>query len=103
VRAQYALAIAALDHLQALAESVEASDAAVERMRSDLQRQVAATRRRLDQPTHADHARASPLRSAILDVQAEELARLRTAGEISADAFRHVQRQLDLEHARMTD
>jgi CPA1 family monovalent cation:H+ antiporter len=103
LRARYALAIAGLDHLEAVAQSVEAPDAAVEQVRSELQQQVESSRDHLAQPGPAAHTHASPLREGVLDVQAEELARLRTAGEISAATFRHVQRQLDIEHARLSD
>lgn len=103
LRARYALAITALDHLEALAESLEAPDAAVQQVRSELQRQVEASRDRLAASQSAGSGHASTLRRSVLDVQAEELARLRTAGEISAATFRQMQHQLDVEHARLTD
>jgi CPA1 family monovalent cation:H+ antiporter len=102
-RAHYALAVAALDHLEGVAQSVQAGDAAVDQVRSQLQRQVESSRQHLEQSAPEVHTHASPLRARLLDVQAEELARLRTTGEISAATFRHVQRQLDIEHARLSD
>ena len=103
LRAQYAMAIAALDHLEAVADSVEAPEAAVQQLRAELQQQAEASGQRLDQPGQADTGRSAVLRSGVLDVQAEELARLRTAGEISAATFRELQRQLDLGHARLSE
>jgi CPA1 family monovalent cation:H+ antiporter len=102
LRAQYALAISALDHLEALAQSLEAPDTAVQQVRSELQRQVEASRERVATPQSPARGHASTLRSSVLDIQAEELARLRTAGEISAATFRQMQHQLDVEHARLT-
>jgi hypothetical protein len=77
----------------------------VDRIRAELQQQADLTRRTLDAAQDGDAATGAgpvtPLRTRLLDVQAEELARLRLAGEISADVFRHVQRQLDIEHSRL--
>jgi CPA1 family monovalent cation:H+ antiporter len=102
LRARHALGIAALDHLDALAETSGAPAAVVDRLRAELQRQVESSRQHLDEsaPPPAD---ATPLRAGILDVQAAELARLRLSGDISADTFRQVQRQLDMDHARFVD
>jgi Na+/H+ antiporter len=99
--ARHALAIAALDRLDALADTFEAPPATVDRMRTELQRQAEMTRE-VDEPGDVP-ARDGvvPLRSSVLEVQAQELARLRLAGEISAATFQHVQRQLDIEHARL--
>jgi CPA1 family monovalent cation:H+ antiporter len=105
LRARHALAVAALDHLDALASAEEAPGPAVDRIRAELQQQADLTRRTLDAAEDGDAATGAgpvtPLRTRLLDVQAEELARLRLAGEISADVFRHVQRQLDIEHSRL--
>ena len=101
-RASFALAVAGLDHLDAAAESLQAPTPLVERLRTQLQHDAEMTRGRLDaSPPGRSHA--APLRSAILDVQAEELARLRAAGEISAETFRKVQRRLDTEHLHLRD
>jgi hypothetical protein len=75
----------------------------VDGLRAELQRDVETSRRRVESDRPVAHTHAAPLRSAILDVQAEELARLRSAGEISAETFRHVQLQLDKEHSRLSD
>jgi len=89
--------------LEAVADSVEAPEAAVQQLRVELQQQAEASGQRLDQPGRADTGRGAVLRGGVLDVQAEELARLRTAGEISAATFRELQRQLDMEHARLSE
>ena len=41
------------------------------------------------------------LRRRLIDVQVDELARLRAAGEIGTEVFRDLQRALDLEAARL--
>lgn len=103
VLARHALAIAALDRLDGLADNVEAPRSTVDRIRAELQEQIDANRYvvETDEPPNGDSA--ATLRSSVLEVQAEELARLRLAGDISAAAFRHVQRQLDIEHTRSQD
>ena len=105
VRARHALAIAGLDHLDALASSEEAPGQVVDQLRLELQQQAETTRHYLETPRaeHDGASRVAPLRSRLLDVQAEELARLRLAVEISADVFRQMQRHLDIEHARLRE
>jgi CPA1 family monovalent cation:H+ antiporter len=101
-RARHALAIAALDRLDRLAASTQASTDVVDRLRRDLQQQAATTRDDSDGTPAGDGVAAtSRLRQELLDVEAEELARLRLAGEISSETFRQVQRQLDIEHTRL--
>ena len=102
-RTTFALAVAGLDHLDAAADSLQAPPLLVDQLRTKLQHDADLTRRRLDAGLPAGHAGAAPLRHAILDAQAEELARLRAAGEISAETFRHVQRRLDSEHLHVED
>jgi CPA1 family monovalent cation:H+ antiporter len=100
-RARHALALAALQQLDAVAESEEAPRQLVERVRQELRHDAESTRGH--EPEHAAGSSSSgvALRGHLLDIQAEELARLRLAGEISADTFRQVQHQLDIEHARL--
>ena len=103
-RARHALAIAELDQLDRLAESVEADDAVTERLRRELQEQATATRATDDgTPKPVQPGAAVALRRELLDIAAEELGRLRVGGEISAETFREVQRQLDIEHSRLRD
>ena len=102
-RATFSLAVAGLNHLDAAADSLQVPPSVVERLRTQLQHEADTTRRRLSGDEHQAHGLSTALRSAILDVQAEELARLRVAGEISADTFRQVQRRLDTEHLRLRD
>ena len=102
-RTTYALAVAALDHLDSRADALDVPSGVVDGVRTELQRTAETSRRRLESDRPVTHTHAAPLRSALLDVQAEELARLRAAGEISAETFRHVQQRLDREHSRFTD
>lgn len=99
----FALAVAALDHLEAAAESLQAPSAVVEQLRAKLQQEADLTRRRLSDDVGVAAGGAAPLRRAVLDAQAEELARLRAAGEISAETFRHMQRRMDAEHLQLED
>ena len=102
-RATFSLAVAALNHLDASADSMQAPTPVVERLRAQLQHEAETSRVQLAEDAHPAHASSAALRGAILDVQAEELARLRVAGEISADTFRLMQRRLDTEHLRLRD
>ena len=103
LRARHAMALAALDRLDALTVSVEASEPEVGRIRAELQQQADVTRDRLDRSSDGDLQASSRLRAGVLAAQADELARLRVGGELSAEGFRHLQRQLDLENARLRD
>lgn len=102
-RARHALAAAALSNLADAAAAVEAPDDVVERTREELQRRADHTRRRLraEDPEPAGGGSYRDLRRRLVDAEARELARLRGAGEISAEVFRELQRQLDLEAARL--
>ena len=102
-RTTFALAVAGLDHLDAAAESLQVPTPLVDRLRAKLQHDADVTRSRLDDASPAAHVDAAPLRRAVLDAQAEELARLRAAGEISAETFRQMQRRLDAEHLHVDD
>ena len=102
-RARYALATTALARLDELAGSTEAPGAVVDRLRDELQLQVDRIRHGMGERDHemAPREAYDALRRRLLDVEADELARLRSAGEISAEVFRDMQRQLDLEAARL--
>ena len=97
-RTTFALAVAGLDRLDAAADSLQVPPLLVDQLRTKLQHDADLSRRRLDEGLPAGQAGAAPLRHAILDAQAEELARLRAVGEISAETFRQMQRRLDAEH-----
>lgn len=100
-RAEHALAIAALDRLDAAADSSQAPSATVDAVRARLQAQASANRE--DRAAPADASASNELRAEVLAAQAEELARLRMTGEISAATFRQVQRRLDIEQTRLGD
>lgn len=104
-RARYALASAALARLDELAATTEAPDTVVDRLRDELQLQIDRARHSIADHHGAASTRGSyeALRRRLLDVEADELARLRSAGDISAEVFRDLQRQLDLEAARLRD
>jgi CPA1 family monovalent cation:H+ antiporter len=101
-RAGFALAVAGLNHLDGVADALQVPSSMVEQLRTQLQHEAELTRR-LDDRASTGRGHAALLRSAILDVQAEELAKLRAAGEISAETFRKVQRRLDTEHLQLND
>jgi CPA1 family monovalent cation:H+ antiporter len=102
LHARHELALAAIDQLDALSASVGAPASEVDRLRTELQQQADTTQAHLADDG-ADSGAAARLRARVLAVQAEELARLRVSGRVSADGFRHVQRQLDLEQARLRE
>ena len=101
--ARYALASAALSRLEETADRLGVDDDAVRRIRVELERRVDTARAALSSDGHRDSGgdRDDELRSRLLDVEADELARLRSSGEISGQVFRDLQRQLDLESARL--
>lgn len=104
--ARRALAMVGLDRLAELGEVAGADPASIQRLRADLQGTLARTerfaRREVDPGSGSGRPGAGlRLRQRVLVVQAEELDRLRLAGELSHESFRHLQRELDLEHARL--
>lgn len=103
-RARQAITAAALSHLEDAAAAVEASQDAVERVRRELERRADALRGRLEAEEPAPPVTGSftDLRLRLLEVEARELSRLRTAGEVNAEVFRELQRQLDLEATRLS-
>lgn len=103
LRARYALAISGLDRLDAEAEALDAAREVVDRLRSELHQQCELAKRRLSDPSTRSGASGdgARLRRRILDLQADELARLRVAGEISHETYGLLQHELDLQHARL--
>lgn len=99
-RAERALALAALDSVDRLAESVDADDEAADSVRAELRRRAESAREPVG---HGSPDALKQLRRELLDVEAAELARLRVAGEISAATFQQLQRRLDIEHSRLAD
>jgi monovalent cation/hydrogen antiporter len=102
--ARYAVAAAALSHLDQVADSIEASEPAVRRLRGELEQRVDVARADVsDHGGTRSSGRTSydELRRRLIDVELDELARLRSAGEIGSDVFHELQRQLDLEAARL--
>jgi CPA1 family monovalent cation:H+ antiporter len=101
-RARYAMAVAALSEVENVGSAVEVPDAVIEQVRADLEARADRARGRLDRPVvSGDGASQRRLRRRLIDVEADELGRLRSAGEIGADVFRELQHQLDLEAARL--
>src|SRR5205085_7401629 len=102
-RARYALATAALSRLDDLAATSEASGDVVDRLRGELQDRIDSARHTLSAEPGVSTRGPSydELRRRLLDAEADELARLRSGGEIGADVFRDLQRLLDLEAARL--
>lgn len=101
-RARYSLAIAALDRLDAEAQAHDAPAESIDRLRRELNQQCELAKRRMAEPVAADAPRNGfLLRRRLLELQADELARLRAAGELGHEAYGRLQRELDLEHARL--
>jgi CPA1 family monovalent cation:H+ antiporter len=100
--ARRALAAAALARLDDLAGATQAPRPVVDRVRDEL-------RQRVDTDSAGDDdggwtARSyDALRRRLLTVEADELARLRVAGEISVEVFRDIQHRLDLDAARLRE
>jgi CPA1 family monovalent cation:H+ antiporter len=102
-RARYATLSAALSALPQVAHGSVAPGSAANRLREDLERQLDRLQAAMSSPHPVgdveDYRR---LRRRLLEVEGEELARLRAAGEVDAETYRTVLRHLDLEHARET-
>jgi hypothetical protein len=62
---------------------------------------VLRARLRQETPSSSGDGSYRLLRRRLVDAEARELSRLRAAGEINAEVFRELQRQLDLEAARL--
>ncbi len=99
------MAEAGLARLEELAEDGTAPDEVIDRLRTSLQARIGATRARMDpSPGTAETARTErDLRGDLLTAETAELTRLYHAGTISAATRRRLQRNLDLETARLTE
>jgi monovalent cation/hydrogen antiporter len=103
--ARLRMAEAGLAPLDELAGSGAAPDEVIDRLRTSLQARISATRTRLEQGPGTDAgARIEPeLRGDLITAEGSELSRLYQAGTISAATRRRLQRNLDLETARLTE
>jgi monovalent cation/hydrogen antiporter len=103
--ARLRMAEAGLARLEELAEGSAASDEVIDRLRTSLQARIGATRGRMDHgPGAAGTARTErDLRGDLITAESAELSRLYDAGTIGAATRRRLQRNLDLETARLTD
>jgi CPA1 family monovalent cation:H+ antiporter len=99
------MAEAGLARLDELADSGAAPDEAIDRLRASLQARIGTTRARLDQDPGAEPGALTEreLRGDLITAESAELSRLYQAGTISADTRRRLQRNLDLETARLTE
>ena len=104
-RARHAIAAAGLAHLEEIAAALDAPDQVVDRARDELQRRAEHLRSRMRASNESSGVVAATsyrdLRLRLVDVESAELQRLRGAGEISAEVFHDLQRQLDLEATRL--
>jgi monovalent cation/hydrogen antiporter len=103
--ARLRMAEAALARLEELAEGGTAPDEVIDRLRATLQARIGTTRARMDSgPDGAGPALTErDLRGELITAESAELSRLYDAGTISAATRRHLQRNLDLEAARLTE
>jgi Na+/H+ antiporter len=103
--ARLRMAEAGLARLDELAEDGAAPDAVIDRLRASLQARIGTARARIDpSPGAAGTAlNERELRSDLITAEAAELTRLYDAGSISAATRRRLQRNLDLETARLTE
>ena len=103
--ARLCMAEAGLARLEELAEDGAAPDELIDRLRTSLQARIGTTRARVDhRPGAAGTALTErELRGDLIAAETAELARLYDAGTISAATRRRLQRNLDLETARLTE
>lgn len=102
-RARFAATSAALAALPRAARGDTGPDGTTERVRQDLQESLDALQAVLDRPERETESIDAErrLRLRLLEVEAEELARLRSAGEVSSEVYRQLLHDLELEHARL--
>lgn len=102
-RARYATLNAAMAALASVAADEEVPAAVVKRVRTELEQRMDAVGSRIsDEGGDVSGVQAARrLRYRLLTVQSEELARLRTAGQIGPDTYRRLLREIDLEQARL--
>jgi len=103
--ARLRLAEAGLARLDELAESGDAPDAVIDRLRASLQARIGSTRARLNHdPDTAREARTErELRGELIAAENAELSRLFDTGTIGAETKQRLQRSLDLELTRLTE
>ena len=103
--ARLRLAEAGLARLDELAESGDAPDAVIDRLRASLQARIGTTRARLNHdPDTAREARTErELRGELIAAENAELSRLFDTGTIGAETKQRLQRSLDLELTRLTE
>ena len=99
------MAKAGLARLEELAEGGAATDEVIDRLRVGLQARIGTTRARMNPGTDAARTALTELelRADLVTAEAAELARLYQAGTISAATRQRLQRNLDLETARLTE
>jgi len=99
------MAEAGLARLEELAEDGAAPDAVIDRLRATMQARIGTARARIDpSPDAAGTAlNEQELRGDLITAESAELTRLYDAGSISAATRRRLQRNLDLETARLTE
>jgi monovalent cation/hydrogen antiporter len=99
------MAEAGLARLEELADNGAAPDEVIDRLRASLQARIGTTRARMD-PSADDAGTAlteRELRGYLITAEGAELSRLYDTGTISAATRRRLQRNLDLETARLTE
>jgi monovalent cation/hydrogen antiporter len=99
------MAEAGLARLDELAESGAAPDEVIDRLRTGLQARVGSTLARMDQTPDVEGTALTEreLRGDLLAAENAELSRLYSAGTIGAATRRRLQRNLDLEIARLAE
>ncbi len=105
IMARLRMAEAGLARLDELAETGAAADDIIDRLRATLQTRIGNTRARLDQDPAAKPGAPTEreLRGDLIAAETAELSRLFRAGTISAATHQRLQRNLDLETARLTE
>jgi monovalent cation/hydrogen antiporter len=103
--ARLRMAEAGLARLEELAEGGAAPDELIDRLRASLQARIGTTRARMDPDPDAAATVLTEreLRGDLITAENAELSRLYDAGAIGAATRRRLQRNLDLETARLTD
>jgi CPA1 family monovalent cation:H+ antiporter len=103
--ARLRMAEAGLARLEELAEDGAAPDAVIDRLRASMQARIGTARARIDpSPDAAGTAlNEQELRGDLITAESAELTQLYDAGSISAATRRRLQRDLDLETARLTE
>jgi len=103
--ARLRLAEAGLARLDELADNDAAPDEVIDRLRATLQARIGSSRTRLNQSPDTEPGALAEreLRSDLIAAENAELSRLYDAGTIGAATRRRLQRNLDLEAARLTE